>query len=83
LPNIHYTKEYNLKEVAKHNKKTDAWIAIFGNVYDITKWISIHPGGDVILYGIGKDATEMFQNVGHSEDAMQFLEKYKIGKLKK
>jgi cytochrome b involved in lipid metabolism len=29
-------------------------------VYDVTDWISIHPGGDVILYGVGKDATAMF-----------------------
>jgi len=74
-------KKIKLKEVQKHGKKEDAWIGLFGNVYDITKWIDIHPGGDVILYGIGKDATEMFTNVGHQADALQFLEKYRIGTL--
>jgi monoamine oxidase/predicted heme/steroid binding protein len=79
IPN--YERKIKLKEVAKHGKKGDAWIALFGNVYDVTDWISIHPGGDVILYGIGKDATDMFTGVGHQEDALQFMEKYKIGIL--
>ena len=30
-------------------------------------------------YGIGKDATDMFLGVGHQEDAMHFLNNYKIG----
>ena len=74
-------KIYTLEEVRKHNKKDDAWIVLFGNVYDITGWISIHPGGEVIMKGIGKDATEMFKGVGHREDAMGFMESYRIGVL--
>lgn len=79
IPN--YERKIKLKEVAKHAKKDDAWMALFGNVYDVTDWISIHPGGDVILYGVGKDATAMFTGVGHQADALQFMEKYKIGIL--
>ena len=79
IPN--YERKIKLKEVAKHAKKEDAWMALFGNVYDVTDWVSIHPGGDVILYGIGKDATAMFTGVGHQGDALQFMEKYKIGIL--
>ena len=29
-------KEYNLKEIANHNKKDDCWVALHGNVYDLT-----------------------------------------------
>ena len=79
IPN--YERKIKLKEVQKHGKKDDAWMALFGNVYNVTDWISIHPGGDVILYGIGKDATDMFTGVGHQSDALQFMEKYKIGIL--
>jgi hypothetical protein len=79
IPN--YERKIKLKEVAKHGKKGDAWIGLFGNVYDVTDWIHIHPGGDVILYGIGKDATNIFTGVGHQADALQFMEKYKIGIL--
>lgn len=83
LPNFTIEeKEFSMKEVEKHNKKDDAWIVLWENVYDISKWIKIHPGGDVIMYGVGKDVTAMFENVGHSKDALEFLEKYKIGGLK-
>ena len=72
-------KKYTLKEVKKHNKKNDAWVIYKKGVYNITKWIPLHPGGDVILYGLGKDMTKMFDMVGHSVFAKNKLETYKIG----
>jgi cytochrome b involved in lipid metabolism/protoporphyrinogen oxidase len=78
--NINY---YTLTEVAKHNKKTDAWIVINNKVANITDWISKHPGGDIIMKGVGKDATKLFNSIGHSDYAKQMLKKYQIGKLKK
>jgi protoporphyrinogen oxidase len=74
-------KTYTLAEVAKHNKKSDAWIVIHKKVYDITKWIPIHPGGMIILKGVGKDATELFESIGHDSYARKMLAKYKIGNL--
>ena len=39
-----------------------------------------HPGGDdLILEFAGKDATKAFNAAGHSIDAIQDLNKYKIG----
>jgi protoporphyrinogen oxidase len=75
-------KAYTLAEVAKHNKKSDAWIVINKNVYNITKWIPIHPGGDIIMKGVGKDATSMFNSVGHSSKARHILHNYIIGSIK-
>ena len=37
------------KEVAKHNKRDDAWIIIHGKVYDVTEWQIEHPGDEKIL----------------------------------
>ena len=76
-------KEYTLEEVAKHNKKSDAWIVIDNKVADITKWIPKHPGGDIILKGVGKDATNLFNSIGHDEYARKMLKQYQIGILKK
>lgn len=76
-------KTYSLEEVKNHGKKSDAWIVIKNGVYDITKWIPDHPGGDIIMSGVGKDATKMFESIGHDARARQILAKYKIGELKK
>ena len=41
-----------------------------------------HPGGDeVLLTEAGNDATEPFEDVGHSEDAREQLKTFYIGKL--
>lgn len=44
-------------------------------------WISVkHPGGDEILIEEGaRDATGPFEDVGHSPDAREMLEKYYVG----
>ena len=74
-------KKYSLSEVKKHNKRNDAWVIYKKGVYDITKWIPLHPGGNVILYGLGKDITKMFENVGHSVFAHNKLKSLKIGHI--
>lgn len=39
-----------------------------------------HPGGDEVLFGeAGRDATEAFEDVGHSDEAREILEKYLVG----
>jgi len=76
-------KKYTLEEVKKHNTKNDAWIIINGIVANITEWIPKHPGGMVIMKGVGKDATQLFKNIGHSSYALKMLKKYQIGILAK
>jgi cytochrome b involved in lipid metabolism len=75
-------KEYTLDEVAKHNQRNDAWIALQGKVYDVTEWIPQHPGGDEILRCIGKDGTPIFESIGHPSYVYDNIRpKYLIGKL--
>lgn len=41
-----------------------------------------HPGGDeVLLAATGKDATNDFEDVGHSDTARDLMHKYFIGEL--
>jgi cytochrome b involved in lipid metabolism len=77
-------KTYTMKEVAKHNQPNDAWIVIKNKVYDITEWTPMHPGGDVILSGVGKDATAMFESA-HPNLTLprKILRRYSIGTLQK
>ncbi|XP_034948422.1 cytochrome b5-like isoform X2 [Chelonus insularis] len=76
------TTFYTREEVAKHTNSDNLWFIIHNNVYDITGFLKEHPGGEEVLYEqAGLDATEAFENVGHSSDARQMMEPYKIGEL--
>lgn len=73
---------YSLDEVAKHTSKSDLWIVVWNYVYDITKYQEEHPGGrDFLLENAGTDATTAYEDIGHSTDAREILENYRIGKL--
>ncbi|EFH38668.1 predicted protein, partial [Arabidopsis lyrata subsp. lyrata] len=55
-------KVFTLAEVSQHSSSQDCWIVIDGKVYDVTKFLDDHPGGDeVILTSTGKDATDDFE----------------------
>ncbi|CDR45974.1 RHTO0S11e07008g1_1 [Rhodotorula toruloides] len=54
-------KEYSLDEVAKHNTKDDIWIAVNGQVLNVTNFLNDHPGGaKALLLYAGKEASEEF-----------------------
>ncbi|XP_047350917.1 cytochrome b5-like isoform X2 [Vespa velutina] len=75
-------KYYTRAEVAKYNTATNSWIIIHDKVYDVTKFLKQHPGGEeVILEHAGRDGTEPFEDIGHSSDAREMMEPYKIGEL--
>ncbi|KAE8331433.1 FMN-dependent dehydrogenase-domain-containing protein [Aspergillus sergii] len=47
-----------VEEVAQHNTRDSCWVIIRGYVYDVTDFLSEHPGGTaVILRFAGQDAT--------------------------
>ncbi|KAL6710366.1 hypothetical protein ACN47E_009312 [Coniothyrium glycines] len=49
-------------EVARHNDKKSCWIVLDSKAYDVTSFMSEHPGGaPIILKNAGSDATEEFK----------------------
>lgn len=76
--------KYSLEEVSRHNKETDAWIVVDGQVLDITKFLTNHPGGkDILMSVAGTDATSRFEKEEHSQDARLELRTLCIGRLAK
>ncbi|KAJ5086015.1 hypothetical protein N7532_010786 [Penicillium argentinense] len=58
-------------EVANHNTSESCWVILYGKVYDVTDFVSQHPGGaKVILKLAGKDATEEYDPV-HPEGTLE------------
>ncbi|KAL3846103.1 hypothetical protein ACJIZ3_003506 [Penstemon smallii] len=75
-------KVHVFEDVSKHNKTKDCWLIINGKVYDVTPFMDDHPGGDeVLLSATGKDATNDFEDVGHSDSAREMMDKYYIGEV--
>ncbi|KAH7019267.1 cytochrome b5-like heme/steroid binding domain-containing protein [Ilyonectria destructans] len=77
-------KEYTFQDVAEHNTKNDMFCVIHDKVYDCTKFLDEHPGGEEVMLDVaGQDSTEAFEDVGHSDEAREVLEKLYVGELKR
>ncbi|XP_069549576.1 cytochrome b5 type B [Brachyistius frenatus] len=75
-------KYYTLEEIQLHNMSNDTWLIIHDKIYDVTSFLEEHPGGEeVLLEQAGADATESFEDVGHSTDAREMLQQYYLGEL--
>jgi alkylation response protein AidB-like acyl-CoA dehydrogenase/predicted heme/steroid binding protein len=60
--------EFTMEQVAQHNSDGDYWIVIDGKVYDVSKFMKVHPGGAGILRQFGgKDCTEEFFDLHKAE----------------
>ncbi len=76
---------YTMEKVRENNSASSCWSIINGNVYDLTKWISSHPGGRSAITGIcGRDGTSSF-NGRHRGDGgpASVLTGYLLGPLAK
>ena len=77
-------KEFTKADVKAHNQSNDCWIIYKNEVFDVTKFLASHPGGEeTILEQGGSDATSAFNDIGHSAYAKEQLQTYKIGTIKK
>jgi len=69
--------------VKKHNQAGDCWVILHGKVYDVTKYLPLHPGGKQLIFrSAGKDITDDFEGMFHSIKARNLMDKYEVGVLK-
>ncbi|KAJ3045290.1 hypothetical protein HDV00_011162 [Rhizophlyctis rosea] len=74
-------KTFSWEEIGKHTSEKDCWVVFGGKVYDVTKFLSKHPGGPKpLLTNAGKDATSEFESI-HDDTAKKMAAEYCIGKV--
>jgi cytochrome b involved in lipid metabolism len=75
-------KQFTYEEVRNSCDKSSTKLVIHNKVYDVTEFLNEHPGGEeVLLDHVGKDASEDFNDVGHSTDAIALMSKYLVGEI--
>jgi cytochrome b involved in lipid metabolism len=78
------TKSYSTTQVKKHHTAGNCWSVVGKNVYNLTGWVSKHPGGkSVIVKMCGKNGTALFNSQHRSSgSAKAALSRYKIGTVR-
>jgi sulfite reductase alpha subunit-like flavoprotein len=84
-PVVDEPRQIDVSEVAEHNdERAGYWVIIDRVVYDLTRFIDLHPGGQRIVQAYaGMDATHGYARAHHERpevDAMR--EMYRIGLLR-
>ena len=77
-------RDYTAAQVSTHNSGSSCWSIINGDVYDLTNWISQHPGGAAAIQALcGIDGTQSFNNQHEgSAKVTRQLSQFYIGRLK-
>lgn len=78
-PQLEYIGDITEEEVKKHQTIDDYWVIINENVYNITLYITKHPGGAQCIMS-GNDITKNFMKF-HRGHYLDLIEKLKIGKI--
>lgn len=75
--------DYTMAQVAKHNTPSDCWTVVNGQVYDVTNWITRHPGGPGVIKAMcGIDGSAAFlQQHGNQQEPSNILESFRLGAL--
>jgi hypothetical protein len=82
-PPTNATQQISRDDVAQHSTPEDCWTIVNGEVFDLTPFISRHPGGRSAISQIcGRDGTELFsgQHAGQGMPEKE-LSSHKIGVL--
>lgn len=76
---------YTRTQVAQHASTTDCWTIIGRNVYDLTPYVPMHPGGQQEIGRVcGRVGTSAFNGQhGGSSSIQRMLKAYRMGSLKR
>ncbi|KAG9979388.1 hypothetical protein KCU90_g12850, partial [Aureobasidium melanogenum] len=78
------SQEFTYSDISEHNTKKDLYMVVHDKVYNCTSFVDEHPGGEEVMLDVGgQDATEAFEDVGHSDEAREILEGLLVGTVKR
>ncbi|KAF9115806.1 fatty acid alpha-hydroxylase [Mortierella sp. AM989] len=76
---------YSVQQVLAHNSSGSCWVIINNKIYDVTSFVTDHPGGEeYILDHAGNDITSLMKDEFthlHSEGAYEMLDEFLVGVL--
>jgi cytochrome b involved in lipid metabolism len=74
---------FTMVQIASHNSAASCWSVVGGSVYDLSSFVSKHPGGSSAIKSMcGVDGTAAFSGQhGSSGKPASTLAQYKIGAL--
>jgi cytochrome b involved in lipid metabolism len=74
-----------MAKVSENNSASSCWTVINGNVYNLTQWINLHPGGSSAIRALcGLDGSAAFDaRHGGQSNPMTILQSYLLGPLAK
>mmetsp|Transcript_14754 Transcript_14754/g.19357 ORF Transcript_14754/g.19357 Transcript_14754/m.19357 type:complete len:518 (+) Transcript_14754:181-1734(+) len=76
------SKRVSHSELAQHNKADNAWLVINGDVYDVSRFAMLHPGGERPIHEYaGKDATDVFYGLHMHAVLEKFGPRLLVGRL--
>ena len=76
---------FTTEDVALHASPASCWVTRDNKVYDVTRFLADHPGGDdFILKYAGKDIGAIMKDPAehdHSDSAYDMLDEFVVGRL--
>jgi sulfite reductase alpha subunit-like flavoprotein/cytochrome b involved in lipid metabolism len=86
-PGVLDYQTYDTSDIVLRNNEADGyWMTIQGNVYDVTEFRHLHPGGNrLLMANAGTDATRSYQKADHhiNPEVHALLDLYKIGRIRR
>ncbi len=74
---------YDWAEVKRHATELSTWLVIDGEVYDVSGWLTRHPGGaELLREWAGKDASAAFHAAPHGALTQVLRLNYRIGRVR-
>ncbi|ETW75957.1 fatty acid-2 hydroxylase 1 [Heterobasidion irregulare TC 32-1] len=76
---------YTAEDVAEHANASSCWVSYKGRIFDVTRFLPDHPGGDeLVLKFAGHDVEDAMRDATeheHSESAYEVLNEFFIGRV--